>query len=172
MSSQNHERSLASQRSNDTHVTCPRRRWSACCRRTALAGIARSASERHAATTCPRVEKRGRCQIEPPSSGSSVVQSEERDHVVLIDAITRNTDAADERVAAVDRHAARKDLNAVGNPRIGPGTGAVRANVGPASENEHHVLQNRVVDEIELKAGRERTPLPGRFAERAIRRAR
>src|SRR4051812_49434025 len=42
-----------------------------------------------------------------------IVQAEERDHVVLVDAVARHADRADERAAAKNRHAAREDLQTV-----------------------------------------------------------
>src|SRR6185436_21021665 len=50
---------------------------------------------------------------------ASVVQAEERDHVVLIDAVARDADCTDERAAAIDRHAAREDLQSVAEPHAG-----------------------------------------------------
>ena len=44
----------------------------------------------------------------------SVVHAEERDHVVLIDTIAGHADRTDQRLATIDRHRTRKDLDTVG----------------------------------------------------------
>src|SRR6185369_1399022 len=101
-----------------------------------------------------------------------VVQPQKRDHVVLIHSIAGHADTANQRVASIDRYASGENLDSVGNTRIGTGSGAVRSHVGATPENEHDVLQNRVVDEVVLEAGGKWTPLPRRLAERAVRRSR
>src|SRR5262245_54522245 len=50
---------------------------------------------------------------------TGVVQAEERDHVVLIDAVARYADRTDECVAAEDRHAAGEDLQTVADAHTG-----------------------------------------------------
>ena len=49
---------------------------------------------------------------------AAIVEPEKADHVVLIDAVTRNADGAHQRIAAIDRHRAREDLDAVGKPLL------------------------------------------------------
>ena len=107
------------------------------------------------------------------------MQAEKSDHVVLIDAVARNADAADQLRAAIDRHAARKNLCTVGQLRNGAGDGktvveaidarAVCRHIGRECQRKANMLDESVVDEIELQPGRERTPLAGRLAEGASR---
>src|SRR3546814_7907052 len=47
---------------------------------------------------------------------AAVMRAEEAYHVILVDAVARYTDAADEPVAAIDGDRSRKDLNAVLQP--------------------------------------------------------
>src|SRR5690606_41035568 len=59
---------------------------------------------------------RGRGIAEPAEPRAGVVQAEEADHVVLVDAVTRYAKPADELAAAIDRHGTGKDLDAVLEP--------------------------------------------------------
>ena len=77
-----------------------------------------------------------------------IVQAQERDHVVLVDAVARDADAADQRAAAIDRHAAGEDLDAVLQPVLaGRGVGqvgAARRRVGRRAP----VTKPQVLDEV------------------------
>ena len=110
------------------------------------------------------------------------VHTEKRDHVVLVDAVTGYANSTDKLVAAINRHATRENLCAVGELADYASrsksvvkaidAGAVHRHIGSCCQDETNVLHNRVVNEVELQSGRERAPLPRRFAERAVRVAR
>src|SRR5258706_426106 len=90
-------------------------------------------------------------------SGSGVVQAQEGDHVVLVDAIAGDADRADDGRAAVDRHAAGKDLRAIGKrwTRGWRDTGDVILRTACCGEQP-------VVDEVQLVADVEGAPASDR----------
>ena len=114
---------------------------------------------------------------------------EQRNHVVLIDAITGHPDTADQDVTAVDRHRTREDLDSIADPggdivlREHPGeiaatravlrereaavTGTGLADVRYEAEHERHMLDDVVVDQIELQADAEDAPFAARLGQRA-----
>ena len=101
----------------------------------------------------PAARCRCRCRARAPA----LCEPEEGDHVVLVHAVARDADRADQLPAAIDRHAAREDLDAVrprarARRRCGAHAGGLRAR----SPTRLHEL---VDDEVELEADVERAPL-------------
>ena len=72
--------------------------------------------------------------------------TEERDHVILINAVARNADAANNPAATIDRHATRENLQAVLQPVL------TRHNLRKRGANRGRVSGRRACDEGQVLA--------------------
>ena len=72
--------------------------------------------------------------------------TEERDHVILINAVARNADAANNPAATIDRHATRENLQAVLQPVL------TRHNLRKRGANRGRVSGRRACDEGKVLA--------------------
>ena len=70
-----------------------------------------------------------------------IVQSQKRDHIVLIDAIAGYTDAAGEGIAFIDGYAAGEDLNTIGEIR---NSGAILFDIVPHPEQKEYMTDDLI----------------------------
>src|SRR3546814_15901069 len=89
------------------------------------------------------------------------MRAEEAYHVILVDAVARYTDAADEPVAAIDGDRSRKDLNAVLQPvlprrDIGQRRAALRRVGGAGARHEAEMLAEIADNQRRLERSEER----------------
>ncbi len=104
--------------------------------------------------------------------------AKKRNHIVLVDAIPRNANPANQYVAPEYGHTAGKDLDAIGENafRVDCSEGitgsetrvtdTVLRNFGRCTQYKCNVVDDRVVGQIQLQTTTENTPLPFRFTQR------
>ncbi len=111
-----------------------------------------SATARPAASTCQLRSSAGACAIVAAECDARVLQPEEGDHVVLIDAVAR-THRYRRSAWCRDRSAHSPGRSGCRcNAWIGTGAGADLADVRPTAEHEDDVLHDRVVDQVDTAA--------------------
>ncbi|ABQ66596.1 hypothetical protein Swit_0225 [Rhizorhabdus wittichii RW1] len=105
---------------------------------------------------------------------AAVMEAQEGDHVVLVDAVAGHADAADQLVAAIDRHRSGEDLHAVLQAVLGRAgnvgqEGAALARVGGrGAQHEAEMLGQVVEDQRALQSGGEGTPLVEGARQRSV----
>src|SRR5690606_17259733 len=95
---------------------------------------------------------------------AAVMQAEEADHIVLIDAVPRHTEATDKLIAAVDRHRSGEDLQSVRQPLLPRACirqvrAALRGVGGRSTRHETQMLREIAQNQRRLEASGERVEL-------------
>ena len=105
------------------------------------------------------------------------MHAQKRNHVVLVNAITRDANATDQGIASKNGHTTREYLDAIGQLSrpalhlkeiVGIEPCVTRASFAyirhsPIERHVSHVLNQAVIDEVELKPHGENTPFAAGF---------